>query len=152
MKNKGLIIGGLVAATGAVAYFVFRKKEAIDSLNVNVVKVDYNKQSKTFVVFVRIINPANANVSVKSIVGDVIWNDNYGATIDFRQPFVLKPLEDKTIQLPVKMNLDLINVVKDILTKPISKMVEGTFKIDAKINAEGLVVPFKYIKDIKLTK
>lgn len=152
MKNKGLIIGGGILAAGAIAYFVFRKKEAIESLNVNVVKIDYNKKSKTFVVSVRIINPANAKVSVKSIVGDVIWNDNYGATIDFRQPFVLQPLQDKTIDLPIKMNLDLINVVKDLLTKPVNEMLEGTFKIDAKINAEGLVVPFKYEKKIKLSK
>ena len=96
-SNKELLIGGGIAAAGAVAFFLLQKRKTIKALNVNVTKVDFNSATKNVVVFVRLINPSNTSLSVNSIVANVIWKGSAGATIDYRIPFVLKPNEKKTI-------------------------------------------------------
>jgi LEA14-like dessication related protein len=147
-SNKGLLIGGGILAAGTAAYFLFRKKEAIKALNVNVVKLDFNKSTKNVVVFVRMINPSNASLSVKSIVADVFFKGSAGATIDYRTPFILKPNEEKTIELPIKLNLELITIVSNLLTGKFKEAISGKFELKGNVNAEGLVVPFEYSKDI----
>lgn len=146
--NKNIFIGVGALVAGAIAFFVFRKKEAIKALNVNVTKVDFNKQTKNIVVFVRMINPSNASLSVKSIVADVYWKGNAGATIDYRLPFVLKPLEEKIIELPVKLNLQLVTVISDLLTGKFKEAISGKFELKGNVNAEGIVVPLEYTKEI----
>ena len=148
-KNTLLIGGGIVATAFLIGRALLRKGEAIKALNVNVTGLDFNKKEKTFVVKLRMINPANASIKVKSIVGDVIWNGSYVATIDYRNEIVLKSNEERTINLPIKLNLDLATVVLDLITKK-SAALNGKFEIKANVNAEGLVVPFEYTKDVKL--
>lgn len=152
MKKRWFWVLGAGAGLFFAAKYFFRKKEAIKSLNVNVTKIDYNRQEKTFVVDVRLINPSNAPISIKSIVGDVVWKGTAGATIDYRQPFTLNALESKVIKLPVKLNLELVSLVSDLLTGKLKDIVNGRFEIKGTVNAEGLVVPFNYAKDINITK
>jgi len=147
-SNKGLLIGGGILAAGAAAYFLLQKKEAIKALNVNVTKLDFNRSTKNIVVFVRMINPSNASLSVKSIVADVYWKGSAGATIDYRQPFVLQPLEEKTIELPVKLNLELVTIITSLLTGKFKEAISGKFELNGNVNAEGLVVPLQYSKEI----
>jgi LEA14-like dessication related protein len=147
-SNKGLLIGGGIVAAGAAAYFLLQKKEAIKALNVNVTKLDFNRSTKNIVVFVRMINPSNASLSVKSIVADVYWKGSAGATIDYRQPFVLQPLEEKIIELPVKLNLELVTIITSLLTGKFKEAISGKFELNGNVNAEGLVVPLQYSKEI----
>ena len=147
-SNKGLLIGGGIVAAGAAAYFLLQKKEAIKALNVNVTKLDFNRSTKNIVVFVRMINPSNASLSVKSIVADVYWKGSAGATIDYRQPFVLKPNEEKTIEIPVKLNLELVTIITSLLTGKFKEAISGKFELNGNVNAEGLVVPLQYSKEI----
>jgi LEA14-like dessication related protein len=147
-SNKGLLIGGGIVAAGAAAYFLLQKKEAIKALNVNVTKLDFNRSTKNIVVFVRMINPSNASLSVKSIVADVYWKGSAGATIDYRQPFVLQPNEEKTIEIPVKLNLELVTIITSLLTGKFKEAISGKFELNGNVNAEGLVVPLQYSKEI----
>jgi LEA14-like dessication related protein len=147
-SNKGLLIGGGILVTATAAYFLLQKKEAIKALNVNVTKLDFNRSTKNIVVFVRMINPSNASLSVKSIVADVFWKGSAGATIDYRTPFVLKPNEEKTIELPVKLNLELLTIVTSLLTGKFKEAISGKFELNGNVNAEGLVVPLQYSKEI----
>jgi LEA14-like dessication related protein len=149
-STKLLIGGASIAAAGAAVYYIYQKKQAVASLNVNISKVDFNKQKKTLVVFLRLINPSNASLNIKSIVADVIWQGSAAATIDYRTPIVIKPLDEKILELPVKLNLNLATIVTSLLTSKISDVVNGKFEIKGTINAENLVVPFEYAKDIKL--
>lgn len=151
MKQKNLLIGGGLLAAGFVAYKLFNKSQAIKSLNVNISKIDWNKQDKSFVVFVRLINPANASIKISSIVADVLWKGSAAATLDYREPIILKALETQTIQIPVKPNLDLVSIVTDLLTGKLTDALSGKFEVKGVVNAENLVVPFEYSKDIKLT-
>jgi LEA14-like dessication related protein len=146
--NNILLIGGGIALAGGIAYFIYNKKGAVKALNVNVTKLDYNSSSKNIVVFVRMINPSNASLSVKSIVADVYWKGSAGATIDYRIPFVLKPNEEKTIELPVKLNLELLTIVTSLLSGKIKEAISGKFELKGNVNAEGLIVPLEYSKDI----
>jgi len=141
-----LIGGGILLLIGRQA---LRKGEAIKSLNVNVTKVDYNKKDKAFVVFVRIINPANAKITIKSIVGDILWNGTYGATLSYLKETVIGAGEERTIQIPVKPNLDWVNLITEVLKKG-KDAFNGTFEIKGVVNAEGLVVPFTYKNTIKI--
>jgi len=149
ITNKTLLAGAGALGIIFLIRQLMQKGEAIKNLNVNVSKVDFNQKDKTFVVFVRIINPSNASVTIKSIVGDVLWNGTTTATIDFRNQTKIGPGEEKTIQLPIKMNLTLLSLVTDLLNKKIKDVINGKFEVNAVVNAEGLVVPFTYTKDIK---
>lgn len=141
-----LLVGGGVVLLGSL---LLRKSTAVKTLNVNVTKIDFNKKEKTFVVFVRIINGANADIRISSIVGDVIWRGTYGATMDYRIPTTIKSLEEKVIQIPVKMNLELVTLLQDIITNK-AKVLNGKFEIKGSINAEGMVFPFTYEKDVQI--
>lgn len=147
--NKILLAGGAGLGLLFLIRAFMRKGEAIKSLNVNVSKVDFNRKDKTFVIFVRLINPANASVTIKSIVGDVFWNGTTAATIDFRNETKIGPNEEKTIQIPVKMNITLLSLVTDLITKKIKDVISGKFEVKAVVNAEGFVVPFNYVNEIK---
>lgn len=149
---KKNFIGYLAAAGGLflVGRFFLRKGEAVKSLNVAVTKLDFNRKDLTFVVFVRLINPSNGDLKVNSIVGDVIWKGTTGAVLDYRTPITLKALESQTIQIPVKLNLELVTLVTDLLSKKFTDIVSGKFQINGSVNAEGLVFPFTYEKVISL--
>jgi LEA14-like dessication related protein len=149
-STKLLIAGAGLAAAGAATYYIYQKKQAVASLNANITKVDFNRQLKTFVVFLRLINPSNASLKIKSIVADVIWQGSAGATIDYRLPIELKPLGEQILQLPIKLNLNLATILTSLLTNKLADVVNGKFEIKGTINAENLVVPFEYAKDFKL--
>lgn len=149
MKKNWIVVALIGAGLFLAGRKLLRKGEAVKNLNVNVSKVDFNKKDRTFVVFIRVINPSNAPIKISSIVGDVIWRGTYGATLDYRIPVTIDPLGEKTLQIPVKMNLDLINVITDIITNK-TQALNGRFEIKGSINAEGLVFPFTYVNDIKL--
>jgi len=149
-KNQLLIGGGILSVILLFGRGLFLKGEAVRSLNVNVSGLDFNKKDRTFIVKLRLINPANADLKIKSIVGDVVWNGTYAATIDYRNEFTLKSNEERTLQLPIKMNLELFSIVADVIAKKFKSVLNGKFEIKANINAEGLVVPFEYEKEVKL--
>jgi len=149
-STKLLIAGAGLAAAGAATYYIYQKKQAVASLNANITKVDFNRQLKTFVVFLRLINPSNASLKIKSIVADVIWQGSAGATIDYRLPIEIKPLGEQILQLPIKLNLNLATILTSLLTNKLADVVNGKFEIKGTINAENLVVPFEYAKDFKL--
>lgn len=151
--KKGNYIGWLAAAGGLflIGRHFFRKSEAVKSLNVNVTKIDFNKSDRTFVVFVRLVNPSNGTITIKSIVGDVIWKGTYGAILDYRTITELKPLEERVIQIPVKLNLELVTLLTDLLSNKFKNLLNGKFEIKGNVNAEGFVVPFEYAKTINLS-
>jgi LEA14-like dessication related protein len=144
--NNLIIIGGAVLILGAV---VLRKSTAVKSLNVNVTKIDFNKKDRTFVVFVRIINPANADITIDSIVGDVIWRGTYGAVMDYRIKTTIEARAERVIQIPVKMNLEFVTLLGDLI-KNKAQVLNGLFEIKGVVNAEGIVAPLNYKKEIKL--
>ena len=148
-KNKYLLGGGIIAGL-LIAIKLFRKTEAIKALNVNVTTMDFNKKDRTFIVKLRLINPANADIKIKSVVGDVFWKGSAAATIDFRNEFTLKSNEERIIDIPIKLNLELLTVVLDLITGKLKESLSGTFDIKAIVNAEGLVVPFEYKQTFKL--
>ena len=149
MKNIGYWLGGGVVAF-LIARAVVNKQQAVKSLNVNISKIDFNKKDLTFVVFVRLINPGNAPIRINAIVGDIIWKGTYGAVMDYRTPIELKSLEERTIQIPIKMNADLYTLILDLIMGKTKGMLTGLFEIKGNVNAEGLVVPFVYSKEIKI--
>jgi hypothetical protein len=149
MKNIGYWLGGGVVAF-LIARAVVNKSQAVKSLNVNISKIDFNKKDLTFVVFVRLINPGNAPIRINAIVGDIIWKGTYGAVLDYRTPIELKALEERTIQIPIKMNADLYTLILDLVMGKTKGMLTGLFEIKGNVNAEGLVVPFVYSKEIKI--
>lgn len=149
-KNSLLIGTGIFATALLIGRALLRKGEAVKALNVNVTNIDFNKKERTFVVKVRLINPANAAIKIKSIVGDVIWKGSAAATIDFRNEFTLKSNEERTIDLPIKLNLELATVISDLIFGKFKEALSGKFEIKANVNAEGLVVPFEYEKEFKL--
>ena len=149
-KNTLLIGTGIFATALLIGRALLQKGEAVKALNVNVTGIDFNKKERTFVVMVRLINPANASLKVKSIVGDVIWKGSAAATIDYRNEFTLKSNEERTINLQIKLNLELATVVTDLIFGKLKEALSGKFEIKANVNAEGLVVPFEYEKTFKL--
>lgn len=148
-KNKtGIAI--IAAGLAYVLYRGFQKTTAVKSLNWNITGVDFNQKDRTLVVKLRLINPANASIKIRSIVGDCIFRGEYIATIDYREPIELKGNEERTLLLAIKPNISLVNIIADLLTQKTKTALSGKFEIKGTINAENLVVPFDYTNDIKL--
>jgi LEA14-like dessication related protein len=136
--NSTLALGLFFAARKLFSKFTTAK-----SLNYNITKVDFNKNDKTFVVFLRLVNPANSSITLNSVVGDVFWNGTNIATIDFRRPTTLNPNEQIVIQLPIRLNLSATTLIFDLLSRGV-KFVNGVFEVKGVINAENLVLPLEY--------
>jgi LEA14-like dessication related protein len=147
MNKTGILI--LVGGLGYALLQTVRKSQAIKALNWNVSGVDFNRKDKTFVVMLRLINPANASIRIRSIVGNVLWKGNAAAVIDYRNETVLKPNEEKTLMIAVKPNVDLVAIISDLVLNK-KQAFNGTMEINGTINAEGLVVPWYYKKEFKL--
>jgi hypothetical protein len=60
----------------------------------------------------------------------------------------LQPLEEKIIELPVKLNLELVTIITSLLTGKFKEAISGKFELNGNVNAEGLVVPLQYSKEI----
>jgi hypothetical protein len=144
---------GIAIVAAGLAYVIYRgfqKTTAVRTLNWNITGVDFNKQDRTLVVKLRLINPANASIKIRSIVGDVIFKGDYVATIDYRNELELKPNEERTIQLAVKPNISLVTILTNLITQKTKQALSGKLEIKGSINAESLVVPFTYENEIKL--
>lgn len=147
--NKAVLILPVVLIGGLIAKKIFSKVQTLKALNYNISKIDFNKKDKTIVVFLRLINAGNEVLKIKNIVADIFWNGNNSATIDYRTPIELKSNEEQTIQIPIKLNLSFAELVLNLI-KDKTKILKGTFEIQGTINAEGLVVPLVYKRDLKL--
>lgn len=149
--NKNLLIGGAVAALVLMILRAGRLAQTVKNLNVNVSGVDWNRNNKTFIVMLRIINPGNASIRINSVVGDVIFRDIYGAVIDYRNEITIKPGEERTLRLPIRLNLDFVTLLTDILQNR-KNALNGKFLIKGSVNAEGLIIPYTYETTVNLTK
>jgi LEA14-like dessication related protein len=147
MNKTGILL--LFGVLGYALLQTVRKSQAIKALNWNVSGVDFNRKDKTFVVMLRLINPANASIRIRSIVGNVLWKGYAAAVIDYRNETVLKPNEEKTLLLAVKPNADLVAIISDLVLNK-KQALNGTMEINGTINAEGLVVPWDYKQEFKL--
>lgn len=150
-KSKtGLLL--IAGAIGVVFWRLFQKTEAVKALNWNITGVDFNKNDRTLVVKLRLINPANAAIKIRSIVGDAIFKGEFVATIDYREEITLKPNEERTLFLAIKPNISLINIFSSLIQSKgnVKQTLSGKFELKGNINAENLVVPFTYSQEIKL--
>jgi LEA14-like dessication related protein len=148
-KNKAVFILPVLLIGGFIAKKIFSKVQTLKSLNYNISKIDFNKKDKTIVVFLRLINAGNSVLKINNIVANILWKGVNSATIDYRNIIELKPNEEQTIQLPIKLNLSFAELVLNLI-KDKTKILSGTFEIQGTINAEGLVVPLVYKRDLKL--
>lgn len=150
MNNKFLFAG--VAAFLLWAFIrAGRLAQTVKSLNVNVSGIDWNRNDKTLIVMMRVINPGTTAININSIVGDVIFKGVYTAVIDYRNQTQIKAGEERTLRLPIRLNLDFVQLLTDILQNKKSAF-NGKFEIKGSVNAEGLILPFSYTNDINLTK
>ena len=148
-KNWIIALGGLLAAF-FIGKKIFDKTQGVNALNVNLVGVDFNKKSKTLVLMLRIINPSNTTLTLTSIVGDVIFNGSYIASLDYRKPIDISPNESKTININLLPNLEFAGIVASMLVKGVKKALSGTFVVKGNVNAEGILTPFELSKKINL--
>jgi LEA14-like dessication related protein len=143
---------GIVLVVGAIGYAIYtivKKGTAIKALNWNFSGIDFNRADKTFVFKLRLINPANASIRIRSIVADVRWKGTPAAIVDYRTEIVLQPNEERILQLAIKPNLDLVTIITDLIQNK-TKALNGEMELKGSINAEGLVVPIEYKQTIKL--
>lgn len=147
--NKAVLIIPVVLIGGLIAKKIFSKVQTLKALNYNISKIDFNKKDKTIVVFLRLINAGNEVLRIKNIVANILWKGSNAATIDYRNEIELKANEEQTIQIPIKLNLSFAELVLALI-KDKTKILNGTFEIQGTINAEGLVVPLVYKRDLKL--
>lgn len=148
--KKPLAVLGL----GAGAFLIFRAlrlSNAADKLNVKITNVDFNRARRFFVVTCRLINPTRTALSVDSITADALWNDTAIGTINFQQKTEIKPLSEISIDLPVKMNADILSLFGDIFSKGgLKKTINGTFELRGVVSSLGLNFPLEYKNSFKL--
>jgi LEA14-like dessication related protein len=116
------------------AYFLYRKRNAGQSIKWNITGLDIKRKAITM----QLINPTNTNINFNALVSDVSLNGSNVGIIDFRQKTIIPGPGSKNIIVPIKLNaLGLIQ----FLTSKAYKIKEVGFT--GTINAEGVAFPFE---------
>ena len=88
-QNKNLLVAGAVAL-GLLAYSFLRKGRTLKNLNFAIKGIDLDLKQKTASVELRIINPTKDQITLNSIVCDLIVNDEAIGTVKFLKDQVKK--------------------------------------------------------------
>ena len=143
-KNWLLWIGGGIATF--IAYNIFQKGRTGVNLNISIDGITFDSKAKQGIVIMKIINPLATEITISSIISDVIWNGNTIGTVSLTQPTTIQGLKTTLIRLPISFNLvggamfilELVQKGKNVLSK-------AKFQVTGKLNANGVLFPIDYV-------
>lgn len=100
MSKKLLLLLGVAGAV--FLYTVQRKSQVARSVLFSFDKLNVSLRNKTINFVLGILNPANASILVKSIVGQIIFNGNAIASVETFQPITIEGNKKTQINLLIK--------------------------------------------------
>lgn len=149
-KNLLYILGG-----GFLAYWTYRLYQSTRSglnLNVSIDGIDFDVKKREAIVYVKIINPLNAEVSFDSVVADCYWNDNLVGTINYQTKTTIPGNKTLIVKMPVQFQLTGgISLLWEILTKG-KDSLSGAFAVKGNVFSSGLKFPIDYTYKFSLPK
>ena len=135
-QNKNLLVAGAVAL-GLLAYSFFRKGRTLKNLNFAIKDLDLKQ--KTASVELRIINPTKDQITLNSIVCDLIVNDEAIGTVKFLKDQVITGQSEIVVKMPLAVNtIALVSLGITVLT---SKLTELKMKVKGTASAENILFP-----------
>jgi len=138
--KKLLLFGGL----GLIAYLYFSKKNFIKSTIWNFEGLNFNLKRKKILVKLSVLNPTGQSVNIKSIVGNLLLNNNVIATVESFINNRIEPNNKSTITLDLvpsgvgifaqaKIIIQAIAEKKKIKGKKLSAIFQGSANVEGEI-------------------
>jgi hypothetical protein len=148
MKKSVVFIGACAIA----AYLLYSKSNFAKSANFSFEKMQPDLKKKKITIYLGVANPTGQQLTIKSIVGNLIVNGTTVASIENFADTVISPTKKTLIKLELIPSAtgilsQVTTLVKSFLNKSKTKTkttISATFKGAA--NLEGLTMPI----DIKL--
>jgi LEA14-like dessication related protein len=137
-QNRNLLVAGAVGL-GLLAYSLFRKGRTLKNLNFAIKGIDLDIPKKTASVELRIINPTKDQITLNSIVCDLIVNDEAIGTVKFLKDQVITGQSEIVVKMPLAVNtIALVSLGITVLT---SKLTELKMKVKGTASAENILFP-----------
>jgi len=132
----------IIAGAGLILFYFLSKAKAGKSLKINFFDISFGSGSGFNVpdLFVRfqIINPSRTPITIDSIVGDLIINNENFATISNVEKFTIPA--QQTILYKVKVQIGVLNAFTTLYTLFKNKQkLKVTF--NGNVNSSGIMIP-----------
>jgi LEA14-like dessication related protein len=150
-KNRNIFI---VAAgvVGLIAYSFFRKARTLTNLNFAIKDIPFDLKKKTASVEMRIINPTKNQITLNSVVCDLVFQGDAVGTVKYLKDTIITPQSEVTVRLPIQINpVAVLSLFTTLLN---GKQDSIEFKITGTASADNIMLPVDlvYTYDLKKSK
>ena len=137
-KQRNLFIVG-AGVLGLIAYTFFRKARTLTNLNFAIKDIPFDLKKKTASVEMRIINPTKNQITLNSVVCDLLLQEEAVGTIKYLKDTIITPQSEITVRLPIQINpVAVLSLFTTILT---SKQKTLEFRIKGTASADSILLP-----------
>jgi len=137
-QNRNLLIVG-AGVLGLIAYSLFRKARTLKNLNFAIKGIDLDIKKKTASVDLRVINPTKGQITINSVVCDVLFQDEAIGTVKYLKDTIIAGQSEVILRMPVAVNP--IAIASLVLTILSSKQKSLSFKIKGTASADNILFP-----------
>jgi hypothetical protein len=137
-QNRNLLIVG-AGVLGLIAYSLFRKARTLTNLNFAIKGIDLDIKKKTASVDLRVINPTKGQITINSVVCDVLFQDEAIGTVKYLKDTIIAGQSEVILRMPVAVNP--IAIASLVLTILSSKQKSLSFKIKGTASADNILFP-----------
>jgi LEA14-like dessication related protein len=137
-QNRNLLIVG-AGVLGLIAYSLFRKARTLTNLNFAIKGIDLDIKKKTASVDLRVINPTKGQITINSVVCDVLFQDEAIGTVKYLKDTIIAGQSEVILRMPVTVNP--IAIASLVLTILSSKQKSLSFKIKGTASADNILFP-----------
>jgi len=141
MSVKTILGFGVAAAT---AYYIYNTKRFVKSTRFTFDKLDFNFSKKQIFITLGALNPTNATINIKSIVGALIVNNKEVATIsNFGNRKVLPNVKTQIRLTLAPSASGVISVLINFVKSKLKGANKTTAFFEGSANVNGVNMPVK---------
>lgn len=140
--NKNWLIG--LGIAGAVLIYVLqRKSQVAKSVQFSFDKLNVSLKNKTINFVLGILNPASGSVMVKSVVGQLVFNDKTIASVETFQPITIEGNKKTQINLLIKPSgVGILQLIVDFIKiKKAGQKQSANVTFTGYANVDGVTMP-----------
>lgn len=146
-KNRGLIIGGIVAAAALLVGFIGKKAGDTARLRFNFSGVSLKFDGIRPILNLKFAlgNPSTSSYTVQALAGDVYLNGSNIGQVQSYDPVIINPLGITNVTLTLK--LSLLGAIEQI-NKVINKEIAGKVEFRGAVTVAGVSIPVNVSQNI----
>jgi|APGre2960657404_1045060.scaffolds.fasta_scaffold71971_2 LEA14-like dessication related protein len=148
-QNRNLLVVG-AGVLGLIAYSLFRKARTLTNLNFAIKGIDLDTKKKVASVDLRVINPTKNQITINSVVCDVLFQGEAIGTVSYLKDTVIAGQSEVILRMPVKVNP--VAIVSLGLTILSTKQKSLNFTVKGTASADNILFPIEIDYSYSLEK